>query len=94
MSDEQEKRNEEIYQQQYLETEHNDSFLKEGDISPCPWCLDDVTKDQNHQIMISYGINSDSTSGSTHMEIYHKNCWDQRQKAIHDIEKKMRHENR
>lgn len=94
MSDVQEKANEEIYHQQYLQSESNDSFLKEGDSSPCPWCLDDVTKNQNHQIMISYGINNDNTSGSTHMEIYHKNCWDERQRAIHEIEKRRQNENR
>lgn len=94
MSDEQERINEQVYEKQYLATNDSDSFIKKGESSPCPFCLDDITEDESYQVLISYGISKQNTSGSTHMEIYHENCWKQLQKAIYEIEKKMQNANK
>ena len=82
---EQEKINEQSYEKLLLSNDYNDSFLKEGDTSPCPLCLDDVTRKEDHTTSITYTIQNQK-EGSTHMEIYHEKCWKYLQKEIHKIE--------
>ena len=90
--DDEETKNEEVYKNSYLgepqEQNHanDEPILKDGDSSPCPFCLDDVTNKDAFTTVIAYTIFNDSTGHTNHTEIYHFRCYKEQQRLQHSIQ--------
>ena len=90
--DEQEKNNEDVYKKGYIpepdlgQSQSNEPILKDGDSSPCPFCLDDVTNKDAFTTVIAYTIFNDSSGQTNHTEIYHFGCYKEQQRMVHGIQ--------
>ena len=93
--DDQEEKNEEDYKNRYLGTNanidesENNFILKDGEKSPCPFCLEYVTNKDSYVMLLVYTIFNDSTGETNHMEIFHQSCYVTREREIRKIERQF-----